>query len=490
MAASSSLEITEGLLSRPHDYAWVRSKDPSSYSENVKAPITGATTTIGAQTATSMFQFLIQRDVQNLHRSVLTGTYTLTAPNAGPPALVGFIANRPWIDSIQLTNSSGSNLVLLNYAQEYTQICRLRHMTWDKWLRKQLSDHGCPSRVSKLSAQALVCVPTAIPLTTSSAVPSMIAVAASQLDVDTYAPLMIRSVPAAAIIVTNFTWQLGDLFPDTLFGCDLDLRFPEDLTLTVNIAAEQNFFWSANTQGDATLGAAVPNGGVGTLTAFKLRLMVQTNVRRREEVIALCRAGLILPIPYTLSYRYAIAANAGSMSQDIPLGSGLGSECRYICTAFFDQTRTLSNSCNCSNIDGQTTFGKISSYQTKIGSTLLQVAPLNCTPTIAGFTGIYTDYEWNRKLGGDSPLYQSRLTYQQYFHHVDDFRNSMETGREASIQKSMILGGIPLSGISGAEQIVYNFSATMPAVTSALVMHAWPTFTKTLQWTDSLILML
>lgn len=484
--SSSSLEI-DGLIAKPFDYYWVRSKNPSAYSENVKAPITGSTTLIGSQTSTTMFQFMIQRDVQNLFRSVITGNYVLSAPNG---VLAGFIANRPWIDSIQLTNSSGANIVNLNYCQEYMQICRLRQMTWDKWLSKQLSDHGCPSRVSKYSSQALVCVPTAIPTTTSSAVPSMLPVPASQLDVDLMAPLMIRSVPTNIAITTSFSWMLGDLFPDTVFGMDMDLRFPEDLTLTVNLAAEQTFFWSANTQADATLGAAAPSVAPGTLTNFRLRLQVQSNVARRMEVIALCKTGLSLPIPYTLSYRYAIGASAGNISQDIPFGSGQGSELRYICCTFWDQVRTLSNSCNCSNIDGQTTYGKIASYQTKIGSTLLQVAALNCTPTIGGFTGVYQDYEWNRKLGGDSPLYQSRLTYQQYWHHVDDFRASKPTGEEYTIQKSMVLGGIPLSGISGAEQVVYNFSATLPTVTSAMVMIAYATFTKTLSWGDSLLVLL
>jgi len=493
MATPSASSLEEpGLIAKPYDYAWVRSKNPSAFSENVKAPLGGSTTSIVGQNSTQMFQFLIQRDVQNLYRSIITGTYVLLGNTAG---LAMAVANRPWIDSILLTNSSGANIVNLTYAQQYLQVCRLRQTTWDSWINNQLSDHGNPSRVQKNSSQALICVPTSIPYTTSSASPSMVPVPACQLDIDYYAPLMVRTVPTATTITTNFSWQLGDLFPDTFFGLDCSLRFPEDLTLTVNLAAEQNFSWWMNTQADLTLGAVIPTGGAGTLTNFRLRLQVETNVERRAEVIRMCKTGFAIPIPYTLPYRYAIPISAGNISQDIPFGSGQGSELRKIVVTLWDQTPTIYSSCNCSNIDGQTGvgttyYGKVASYQTKVGSTLLQVAPLNCTPILGGSTEIYGDWEWNRKLGGDSPLFQSRLTYQQYWHHCDDFQGMKPTGDEYSIQKSMVLGGIPLSGISGSEQVVYNFTATLPAVTSPMALIAFATFTKTLQWTDSLLLLL
>jgi len=221
-----------------------------------------------------------------------------------------------------------------------------------------------------------------------------------------------------------------------------------------------------------------------------LRIATQTNLKRRMEVESLCRSGLKLPIPYTLPFKFAIPANAGNISNDLPLSPGYGSEVRYIVVTLFDQLRTTWHSMNCSNIDGQTTFGKVASYQTKIGSTLLQVAALNCTSSFAGATGVYQDYEWNRKIGGDSPLYQSRLTYQQLWHHIDDFKASKPGGVVSPLARNMITGGLPLSGHSGTEQVIYNFSATLPPVTSALALIMFATFTKTLNWTDSQLLLL
>ena len=79
------------------------------------------------------------------------------------------------------------------------------------------------------------------------------------------------------------------------------------------------------------------------------------------------------------------------------------------------------------------------------------------------------------------------MIYQQNWHHTDDFRASKPIGEGASIQRHMILGGIPLSGKSGSEQVVFNFSGTQPATTNACILFAFPTFTKTLIWHESLI---
>jgi hypothetical protein len=477
-----STEIKEGLLQRPHDYAWIRSNAPSAYSETIKAPTTGTVTTISSQTSITPFQWQLTQDVINLSRSTITGNYALVDNAAGG---ANFMANRPFIDSILLQNASGANIVNLTYGQEYCQVCRLRQMSWDDWVSNQLTEMGNPNRVVRTALAALQAVLTAAPFTTSGATGA--SVSPSQADIDYMQPQVLRSALRGVAMSFRFQWILGDLFPDTLFGIDCDFRFPEQLLLTVNFAAEQNWYWSALSQADAGVGAAVPGGGVGTLSNLRLHLLTQANVDKINAVRDLCKAGFTIPIPYTINQRYNVAANAGTMSQDIAFGSGNGSELRYIVVSFFDATRTLQYSIDNCNVDGNVnTYAKISSYQSKIGSTLLQVAPLNCTSTDTG-NGIYTDYEWNRKLGGDSPLYQSRLCYQQNWHHVDDFRASKPTGDKGSIQKAMVIGGVPLSGKSGTEQIVYNFSATLPTVSRALVMFAFATFTKTLIWHDSMI---
>jgi hypothetical protein len=491
MAGTTSTYVggKDGLDVHPYDYDVSRIAKPPVRQQNIIYPNGGTLTTIFANTNTP-FIFNIPQDVQNFYTSTVAGTYTLQC-QAG---LAGFIAHRPWLWNVQLTSTSGAQIINLPNLQEYVTHAQLRNISWTKYLQKQLLDHFGPSNVSKLSNQALTVIPTAIPNTVSMSVPGGVSVPASQLDVDFVAPLMIRSYPAGSTIITNFMWAWGDMWPDTLAGIDCMLWFPEILLLTINFASENTFCWSATNQGDATIGAAqLTTGAVGVLTNLRLVMDRETNLIRRQEVMDRCKArGFSMPIPMTQCFITAVPPGTTVFNNDLLLSAAMGSELRHVTWALWSGDRRYNGSMDCSNVEGQPVYGKIKDFQCKINGWVITPNRINCTPNMGGYTGIYQDYEIQKKFGGDIPWLRTYLTYAARWGWHEDFMNMKPVGEYVSVQRALICGGVILSGPGAAPQTVYNVNINLPTGAGGaggLSFYQFATTTRTLTWGETALIL-
>lgn len=458
------------VATRPNNYKLPTSEDPSTFSYNVKVPIglNAASFQPAATTSIQLLTFELTQDVINLSRSFLSGNVILTASQVG----ANFMAMRPPIRTIRLYSPSGQNLVWVDNVAQYQLGPRRYQQARASFAKKVQLDMFKPSQVVKTSVQAINVTPAANP---------------SAASIDYFEPQYLQSTGNGVNMSFPFTLILGDLLGDeSLLSMDVSLRFPEKLLLDITFDNQDTWFWGATSQADASVGAVSSTNAVYQMTQVHLNIATEQNVPKQNAVKALCKSGFRLGFPSIQLYRNSVAANVPSMSQDWPLSSGLGSEIRRVYTCFMDGRNNLNWA---SDIDNQNGL-KITNYQTKVNNTPLQQNVLDCT--YPSLQTLPSAYDWLKRKGGDSVLFQDPRVWAKSFVHVDDFQNLPPVGQDFAdgYQRSMVLGGYPLSGRSGNEQLIYNFTANCPGNAPALQILQWGVFTKTLQFDDTTVTVL
>jgi len=91
------------------------------------------------------------RDVINLKRSRLQGTFTFSSPTA----LTNHVSLNVWLSQATLVNTSGAFIMNFTFLKESSQAVRLFNMKLNDFLRKQLTDNCCPNRSLKTGLNAL-----------------------------------------------------------------------------------------------------------------------------------------------------------------------------------------------------------------------------------------------------------------------------------------------------------------------------------------------
>jgi hypothetical protein len=452
----------------PHDYYYQSNDSPSVYYEDAKAA-QGQSPNLSSVSLTSPLdlQFQLNRDVQNLHRTRFQ--VNINIPAQGANTFV-WVNHRAPIAQIRFQSTRSAFPVYANYVQEYSQTMGRFPLSTKKLMEKTVQDVVAPSRSPATSLNSI------LPLAAGSNLAS----------VDQTEPQYLLSAEGANLPLNwLFNEKLGNILPDSFFGIDCDWKFPEDFLLVIQLAPVNQWAWTSTNPGDPTAGAAALNN-LPTLSVCRLVCQYQKNNRRVEGVTAFCKAGKSVPIPFLTTQATPILANAGSINQDFPIGTGFGTEVRQMVTTIWPSNRNLATSGDCTNILGS----KISTYFTKLDSRPLQFGVLDCTASVAGQgagnSNTTSDFDWNRRIGGESCLFQTRQVFQSHWQHIDDFRARIPVGDEAKgdVAPIMQLGGEVISGRSGANQIIYNFTATLPAVTVALVMLTFIVTTRTLVFHD------
>jgi hypothetical protein len=462
----------------------------SRYNETLVAPenIPGNITP-ASQAAPTQVDFKLPPGVFNPAKLQLTGEYAYNAANGAGAATPNWMLNVPKIDQLIFTTTSGVFACNhTNFTLQRTQIEMLRAKKMSEFQHMVIGDGANPTRSLKTGRAAI------LPIDPNSLT------AAS--DIDYLAPQRLIEWIGTGTYTEQLNYRLGDVLPESIFNLNQNMHFEDQVIVRVYFPPENKFLFTSTNIDDPYTGSALQGSAAGGLIS-NLRLKVY--YEQDEDCIKEARSewkNMELPIPWPSCQRFSVTAAQSQYSQPYTFNSGHGSELRRLTFSLFDGRSDnlvfAGDNCNINEsvVVGGVSRNKLASFQVQVNSKNLTNNAINClgpgNPAVAGLNdnggGTFTDFNYNRKLAGESPLFQSRATYQSCWHHTDDFTNILPLGEPTGhLQREMFIGGLPLKTTSGSLQQTWQVNLNLTGTQPLLYIYLFWVTTMILRQKDGIL---